>query len=435
MSDFDKFFREKLDEESHFPRRDKNWKALSNRLDAFQTGLQQQGTIARTYLRYWQAAATFAVVASAWLTWEMASTKSENAELRQEIAVLEEKQQAQQSEIAYLKSLPAATDKSQSNNPPSRFLDNDNNAEGVFSTQKRKSSSDAGNRNIAFQTAFSEKNKDEKSPALADLPAQADAFKNLTKLEKWSDFQSLPTDLLAATVLVSQSKISLPDSMAFAVSPNIIRPVRTSARFRVGVQAFVGVPQPARQGVSLLVGQGITAEYNVWRRFWLTASADWLNFDVSTKKYHPELHPPHHPPHPGGPWPGPFHKLTKVESAQRQQLFSLGVRYALPVRFWLQPSVRFAHTWTRVSPELISFRFEHPDPGGPGGPPPFPPKYKVQKSDAELLSSTWRLGVGLEHETPRWVAGLWADYSKSFSGSNPSFDMLLIRAGIQYRFN
>jgi hypothetical protein len=127
--------------------------------------------------------------------------------------------------------------------------------------------------------------------------------------------------------------------------------------------------------------------------------------------------------------------LTKVESTQRQQHFSLGVRYALPVRFWLQPSVRIAHTWTRVSPELVSFRFEHPDPGGPGGPPPFPPKYKVQKSDVELLSNTWRLGIGLEHETPRWVAGLWADYSKNFSGSDPSFDMLLMRAGIQYRLN
>jgi hypothetical protein len=69
MSDFDKFFKEKLDEESQFPRRNKNWKVLSKRLDAFSAGLQQQGTVARSYLRYWQAAAAFAVAAASLFAW------------------------------------------------------------------------------------------------------------------------------------------------------------------------------------------------------------------------------------------------------------------------------------------------------------------------------------------------------------------------------
>jgi hypothetical protein len=51
------------------------------------------------------------------------------------------------------------------------------------------------------------------------------------------------------------------------------------------------------------------------------------------------------------------------------------------------------------------------------------------------LGDAWRLGAGLEHESPNWVVGLWADYSKNFTGGDPSFDMLLLRLGLQYRFN
>ncbi|MBP6828704.1 MAG: hypothetical protein KA165_19205, partial [Saprospiraceae bacterium] len=105
-----------------------------------------------------------------------------------------------------------------------------------------------------------------------------------------------------------------------------------------------------------------------------------------------------------------------------------GLRYVLPVRFWLQPSVRAAYTWVRVSPELISFQFEKPFPNNN-------PEYKSKKTDAKYLDNVWRFGAGLEHETPRWVFGIWADFSKNLAGSDSGFDALLFRTGIQYRID
>jgi hypothetical protein len=451
MSDFDKFFAEKLGEEGQFPRREKNWQTLSKSLDAFDTGLQHQVRNAQTYLRYWQVAAASVVLVAGWLTWKLVSVQNENAELRQEVAVLQKKDE----DVAAAKRAQEETDPVNPVNFPGRSLSalgypkEEKSDSQVSAASKKVHHKDANfNRPInrvanTSQSDFSDEKQSLSKQPIANNspPIQAVGLansENLPNQQAIPTLSELPTNALGKVTLAPQARVVLipvlnKDIAVIADAQNIIKPVRPDSRFRAGVQLLAGMPQPQEEGVSLITGSGITAEYNIWKDFWVTASADWLRFDVSTTTFHPKYHPTHDPPPPpqiGPPW---FQeKLVEVESAQRQQHFGLGLRYAFPVRFWVRPSIRVAHIWTRVSPEHITLKYQHP--GWPNWPSP-PPKYKVWESDAQIVGNTWRFGVGLEHETPNWVFGLWADYSKSFTTNDPSFDMLLFRGGIQYRFN
>ena len=219
-----------------------------------------------------------------------------------------------------------------------------------------------------------------------------------------------------------------------ATPPPVIQPVRYRPRIQAGVQAVVGATQPNIAGVSPITGQGLTAEFSPFRNIWVTTSVDWLRFEVSTEKFFPRFHSHHtkpEPPNSGpGPNPGPKHELVKVESSQRHMQYALGLRYALPVHGWLRPSVRAAHTWTRVAPGFVSFEFDEPG-QGPGG--KHDPEYLVQKEKAQNLRNIWRLGAGVEHDVARWSFGLWADYSKNLAATDDTFDALYLQAGVKYR--
>lgn len=465
MSDFDKFFAEKLDEEGQFPRRDRNWRALSKRLDAFNTGLQQQVGNTHRYLRYWQAAAACTVITAGFLIWKVDSVQNENAGLRKEVALWQEKYKAVSPQAA-AESIPnnkeAIGDQPHpaASAEPAEFLnspkDNARNRDGHIGNSRKtevkshtqsqgvSTGYSATNEVVANNSGISNSVVSEENPPsgepldLPDSKALEKAFGSIMPT-----LQMIPTDSLHAVVLIPQEKVlSLPQPTPHAevAPPEIIKPVSSPSRFRAGIQIMAGLPIPDEKGVSFITGNGITAEYNVWRNFWLTGSADWLRYDISTEKYFPKFHSHHnHPPLPNNPQQ---EILVKVESTQRQQQYGLGLRYALPVRTWLRPSVRVAYALTRVSPELITFKFENHGPWGPGGPggpwgpwgPP-PPIYKVQKTESQVLDNIWRFGAGLEHETPRWAFSLWADYSKNFAATDLTFDALMLRAGIQYTFN
>jgi hypothetical protein len=90
------------------------------------------------------------------------------------------------------------------------------------------------------------------------------------------------------------------------------------------------------------------------------------------------------------------------------------------------------HDWIRVSPTLVTYKFEEDDPGP--NPHNHPAVYTAEKFGAQWLNNQWRFGLGLEKEIPNWTFSLWADYSKDFSAATPSFDVLYLRAGAQFRF-
>lgn len=455
MSDFDKFFADKLGEEGQFPRKEKNWRMLSKRLDAVDLGSEINRKGIRRQLRYWQAAAACLILTASALAWTLKQSCVENARLNETIAALDATRQAQEREIAQWKTRPVREgDVAPATPVPDERTATHFDRPGTTSDKQTKA---------GILAPYHAKNKqknaqvpDNQSPGA--LPETAvDALKDVN-IARVPDPQNpvdapgndpAPSEAPLATqdsasglhyptlpVLTSPAlALKAPDTMTLG-APALIQPAPNPARFKVGITASAGIPLPKEKGASLLVGQGIVAEFNLWRNLWLSASADWVHFDVSTSKYVPKYHHHHghHQPPGGG---SPNEELVSVKSTQRQQQYALGLRYNVPIKTWLRPAFRLAYSMTHVSPENITYRYEKKGwpsgPGQPGNPPK--PKYFVESTESQWIDNTWRFGVGLEHETRNWSFGAWADYSKNFVSTDETFDALFLRAGLLYKFH
>lgn len=132
---------------------------------------------------------------------------------------------------------------------------------------------------------------------------------------------------------------------------------------------------------------------------------------------------------PAPPTPYP---LVDIVGYQRVRLLGIGGRYVLPVRFWVRPSVQFAHTWMRRAPSVYNFTFKDTL----SGPPPqkeytFP---VPQSTKTQRINSLWRIGVGFEREMPNWVLRAGIDWMENGGASKPTFDALLVQGGVWYKF-
>lgn len=461
MNEFDKFFAKKLNKEGQFPRREKNWRLLSKRLDAFDAGLH--GT--QSHLRHWQIATTGAFILTGVLFWKTLSVQYENTALRQEMAALQEKVNlvAQKSAIPQANdhvnntATPAPNLKKSEANAPARNVAPLQNA--VFGDKKRKSATSQNQQpplnddTAAAPAASLSPPRADKSNAAApiaddkttisaplqDVPNSGIATEaKQADYNDWSNFYPLPAAVSLESVVLAPQRRPAPEVLLLpqvapllaAAPETTIKPAKGLSRFRAGVQVLAGKAQPRTTGISTIYGQGLTAEFALWRGLSLTASADWLRFDIATDTFHTQFHPNN--PDQKAPPPPWFYKLTKVESSQRQRHLGLGLRYTPPIRFWLRPSVQVAHTWVRVAPGLVSYKYNKKFP-----PPPNVPNFpwfNVKHYEEKKLSNVWRFGAGLEHERLHWAFGLWADYSMNLAATNATFDALFFRAGLQYKF-
>jgi hypothetical protein len=448
MQDFDDHFAERLDEEASFSGRSKNWKHLSKRLDAFEAGMAQSPGSA---LQWWKAAALLAIAVAGVLLWKTIESRQENRQLRTEIAILQQTKQARPPLNIPVPSNPTAAP----SQAGAAIIYPEKKPEQTSSHPATARVSAVATRSASATTPAGRFNSDTTKTALAEgsplpglatapeipLPAPTDAVSGPLAVETSADSGTPAITTDSATV----KKAELPaDSMARLVQNAPTRPVQSApSRFSIGVRATLGMVMPSQPGVTALRGQGLHAEARIIPSLWAMVAFDWLHHEVATNEFAPRFHPRHdtipRPPVPpgggGGPHTGP--KLILVESAPRQQQLSLGLRYELPVALWLKPSLRLSHTWVRVAPTLVTYKFEDNNPGGPGGPGgPFPPKpaYTAEKFDAQWHQNQWRVGIGLERNITDWTFGLSADYSRDFSSATPHFDALYLRAGAQYRF-
>ena len=287
MSDFDDFFGNKLGEEGQYPRREKNWRALSKRLDAFESGLQENKGNIHHYLKYWQAAAACFLIASGWLAWMVADARNENTELRRELVGLKKKNSVKEQEIARLKEdsndnativtgLAAGIEKEEGyawpepstsgkahNVSPSSLNSQNQLANGA--TRKDASTSPAGveNSKSSGTAAIPDLNHTfSKSDTTTTQPADP---------RHDADVVSTPNDSIAGIAGVLPDSIRQapllpkPDTITVAATPKLIEPVHNPSRLRAGIQVLTGLPLPKEKGVSLLFGQGVTTEFNLWR--------------------------------------------------------------------------------------------------------------------------------------------------------------------------
>jgi hypothetical protein len=213
--------------------------------------------------------------------------------------------------------------------------------------------------------------------------------------------------------------------------PPVIKPVPDNYRIRAGVYVFAGGPTPGQRGISTIKGQGISVGYSPFRNFNVYASADFSTFKINTDHFSKEFAFPEPKVDIGGGGPHKDFDLRELQASLKQSNISLGVQYSIPVRFWVRPAIRFAHTWSHTDADYVSARFEEHHQF-----PPFPPHSEstLEHPDARNAGNIWRLGVGLEHESSRWVFGLWTDYAKNLNQSKSGFDHLFLQAGAAYKF-
>ncbi|MCC6461794.1 MAG: hypothetical protein IT260_15065 [Saprospiraceae bacterium] len=480
MSDFDKYFADRLNEESEFPNQGKNWNAMSKRLDAYAAG-NLGGT---SYLRFWKLAAASLVAIAAYLVWEIQNTRAENKELRAAIA----EWQAEQGPAVPTASLPGLLPAETADAAPDAFpptalplpglpnrhpdLSHTNSiglqrasiadtqathtrqAKHIHPAAKIPGNASsqlpsADNNNAYAQTATPPSTApvtdhtqqpapaetptlakapptppnnnpgDPAAPLVAAAPVVAPPLTPLAALD--------PAPLSSAT----QRAMEWPAVPAAALVPPVIKPERQSpARFRAGVQLLAGQLQPKVAGISTLKGAGVALEYRPINQFWLTASADWLSQSVCVDKNLPKDIYPGKPPKPFS----PHHELVKIDASPKQQQYSLGLRYVVPLRFFIRPSVRVAHSWVHVAPGIFSFEFEDKDPGPGPGPGHHDPEYYVTRPEARWLSNIWRVGGALEFETSHWVFRLGADYSRNAAASQEAPHAVVAQVSAQYTF-
>lgn len=452
MSDLDDILAKRLDDEGSFPNRGKNWKQMTKRLDAYDAGTVQGN---RHGLRLWQAATLIALGIAGYLLWKNGAMQKENKVLHQEVAHLQTERSSLQGQLAGVGMSAQNMESMEASNP-------------LWKSQAAKGSNPVKNQALFAPGTDLERNSFLRQPEpqalgsasqsnskdllTSELATQAELLKSTTtpiEAPDLSDSSSVAAVELPATEIPSDTlhrtteKKDAPwveaspekDTIAALVGPTAPPPIKPNAvsenRFRIGAQATLGFAQPKQTGVSAIRGQGILAEARILRSIWVSASAEWLHHEVATKELVRRFHPPRDsfpkPPETGGPLPPPPPKLVLVESAPRYMVLGLGIRYELPIKFWLRPSVRIAHEWKRISPTLVTYKFEKM----PNGPAPRH-EYTAEKYETQWLSNQWRFGIGLEKDLQNWTFGLWADYSKDFSVATPSFDALYLRAGVQY---
>lgn len=492
MENFDDFFKEKLNSEQPFGGRAESWAKLDKQLGAFDAGQLTQPPTGLRALRFWQVAAAASVVGMIWLGWENVRLQRLNSGLKTEIlaqktpedleqktiqvaptqSVLGENQPTNldQKEVEHLpKNQPGAAEnltgkkvfgeKKNGQQMPAFSEKTTENEDRLFQKNKNLSfQKNQKNQPIVFEKnnetmndfdkkAFQENNNGASNFAanaeIARLTALADSLRAIVLLENQLDSVAVFDKIEPKNAPPVATQTERKTTVESPTAP-LVRPVHRPTRFRIGVQAVASQDLKNMDKKSWAKGQGLSAEIALKKGLSVAATADWSTYSFESEKTPHHIRPvdttgfnDHHGGGNNGPGGGhkPNYELKKVEGTQRQQNFSVGLNYALPVDFVVRPVFRVGHNWTHRSQIVTSSRFEDkPDQGGPGGPNPDKPVVIAEKTPAAWDKNIWRFGLGLDYQRARWTAGLSADLNRDFGKKNTEPDALTLRAGIAYAF-
>jgi hypothetical protein len=471
MSQFDDFFNKKLNEEQSFAGQKRSWTQLNRDLQLLEKGT----AIGARSLTLWKAVSIVAILISVALVWERQHLVDAQEKSNLVVTQLQEKLQGQNTPVAQhavkqpenildrsisapMENPSAATatrsneilysnkviDSAKSTRKPRQIaskendlpkLSNPDNATVAPSIQVtlpalHPQPNDSNSNSIAAKRPDVEPNAPVNSSALSSIPI----ITTQEPVELTADTARFA--LKDSTVKVDSSAIKMiekPDSssskpMAEASSP-IIDPVHKKAtRWNVGVRLIAGFPQPEQQGVSMIQGQGLSVSYRFWHNFSLTTAAEFLKFEVNADSIPKHCSDIKLPPHGQG---HHFSELKNVTSSREIRQYNIGLNYTQPLIGRLNASCSVAHTWAFLPSRQVSLRFEELHGPGPGGPDE---EYQVRQTPKKWVSNVWRLGVGLQYETSRWIFGARGDYAKHFNNSSPTVDATFASAEVLYKF-
>ena len=446
MSDFDKQWADKLNESENYPNRDKNWSQLSERLDQFQshrTDLSRQ-------VKYWKAAAAVFAIATTGFCALWANSYLQHQRLLEKSAPTQSITQP---------TAPIASDfntftPSEPENSPSatsttaesgRSEITNASPENALTIQKTTAATKSDQPSTRNYTSDKSPSNKRAVPAAGKLaPSSADAVaadepadagvsnaaqttnNSVAALPATSESPDKNSNTAIELLPAAAAGLLLPQAAVLplqSVATTTPTPVKTTpGRFRPGLQLGpqFGLGIKNTVGVSQVRSAGLLAECSILPGLMLSASADWQQYSLTSQDTLSDKRKPgggHHSHNPPGPQQ-PNHKLTEVSGDLRQQQFSLGLRYALPLRGRLSPSLRIAHVWLHEKAGLLSYEFEDPDPHGPGPGPHAPEKYILaERTEAAKTANWWRAGAGLDVKVGSgWTAQIGVDYLFNTAG-------------------
>lgn len=470
MKDFDQFFRDRLDGERPFPRRDENWRQLSRRLEAFDSGIQDAqplSNIRRWTTLAWKVAACAAAAATIWVGVQNYSLRRQNVLLNEQLTQIKA-QRTNTPESSEPQNSPLKIADVPETKTPATEAQTVPHKPAVAATHNNLRTARAGNVKDNNHTNLSSVSYNARPGTTDNVPDSKSAGKE----EMYVNFDSPATETVSirgeeipngsfvwAKLPVPDSILSRPMARSLSideksapelpplpidaatekqpVAPNITKPVKSASRVRVGIQAVAGTAIPAERGVSWHKGQSLSAEIRVWNRIWVGASADFIQYNIDTDNNPERFHLPEqmNPDPPGGPVSPNHYDLIRLQSEQRQRRFAAGVRYTLPVRGRITPSVQVGYVWAQMPASFVQYEFKKkPHGGGHPNPDPFDNKFFIRKTENHWEQNICRFGAGADYALGRWSLGLTAQYDKNFTNKDPLFDMLSFKLGASYQF-
>lgn len=473
MRDFDDFLAKKLEEESSFPNRDKNWARLSGRLPKGTMPTPNSGS--GQALGLWKMLALAGAVGLGLLGWRHARLQEEIITLKSDIVALKQNIEGLQS----LKNTPetsdyplgrqeksAATQQSSSATDGSlkqegfsaydqnnisasgRAISGKSSPPGAIADNKTGFSEEASGAPKLTGIAVAQQPNVPQEPAVADQalvpdtmrltsPTLRDSLNRAAVIDSSASvqqtFDTLQDEHQSKSAPDTLKKMQ-PDTAVVAMLPKV-QPVRPAlGRLRAGVQVNIGFIRPPLSGVNRINGQGISVQSRLISGLWAGGSLNWIRFNEKSSEYETRLHAPHCYPQPpfggGGPGPGPWDwNLKEVRSSQQQTRLGLGLEFDAPWRFFLRPGVRISHEWVRVAPGTIVFQFEDRHHHGN-----VDTEYTLKDVDAYWLKNQWKFGAGLHAGIRQWSVSLWLEYARDAANAETGFDALWASAGVQYNF-
>ncbi len=405
MKEFDRYFNEKLNEEVQFPNRERNWMDMSRRLDALETG----AGLMKSRLGPWQAVSALAIALAGMFAWQNHCLRSECSNMKKQIAGL-------QSSVAGI----------------GRLADS---VEELKATQEKTLLAVSQHANEEYSNPPAVHYYQpvampaEVTSMLAVSNSGADTVQrrsgNVPVMENFDHLAKIRSGELQSGIRVKA-----------ALTPSIPErtPGRTNYRYRLGISAVAGKMMPDVEGISLIKGQGVSAEYKLWRNYWLGVTADWMTHSLDAPTYPGTLKKPEGDTIPGPVWGWGWswhhYKLIGVESTQQTRHYSVGIRYEIPTRWLLKPSVRLSYSWIKAAPATVTYTYFKRNHYPYSDPIEY---YAVVKTNPGLMGEQWRLGFGLERDMPRWSFGLMAEYSRKSQVSSTGIGALFLRGGISYK--
>jgi hypothetical protein len=405
MKEFDRYFNEKLNEEVQFPNRERNWMDMSRRLDALETG----AGLMKSRLGPWQAVSALAIALAGMFAWQNHCLRSECSNMKKQIAGL-------QSSVAGI----------------GRLADS---VEELKATQEKTLLAVSQHANEEYSNPPAVHYYQpvampaEVTSMLAVSNSGADTVQrrsgNVPVMENFDHLAKIRSGELQSGIRVKA-----------ALTPSIPErtPGRTNYRYRLGISAVAGKMMPDVEGISLIKGQGVSAEYKLWRNYWLGVTADWMTHSLDAPTYPGTLKKAEGDTIPGPVWGWGWswhhYKLIGVESTQQTRHYSVGIRYEIPTRWLLKPSVRLSYSWIKAAPATVTYTYFKRNHYPYSDPIEY---YAVVKTNPGLMGEQWRLGFGLERDMPRWSFGLMAEYSRKSQVSSTGIGALFLRGGISYK--